>query len=472
MVVNHNDSNSQNPYSTLVRQFLLSLVSTLLLPVWLVQSLVRSAQDGGRGYLLQRFGFYSTVKQPRQQNPQQPGSGEPPHLWVHCASVGEVKTALPLLLLLRQEIPSVRYTVTTMTPTGKDLLQQAAIPACEHLYLPVDHGVTVGRFLERVNPDYGLIIETELWPALYRSCHKRQIPISIVNARLSNKTLRITQGWKGRVLAPLLADALASTTQILARSEQDAAGFRQLLDFATQSFKTNNTDKQQLHVCGNLKNISNDTDLIATVPLSRSYCLLASTHDDEETRLTNAWFQNKRKELLVIVPRHPERGKPLQKQLSSYGQIVLRSETALNKDGATEQETQEIANDVSIYIADTVGELMRFYQHAAVTFVGGSLVGTGGHNVLEPARCNCAIVVGPTMHNFEAELKTLQSTDAIVQVQDEQQAVDTLVQLLDNPDKAAELGAAAAQSLNSGQSSDDVSAAYMTHLMKLLATND
>ena len=76
------------------------------------------------------------------------------------------------------------------------------------------------------------------------------------------------------------------------------------------------------------------------------------------------------------------------------------------------------------------------------------------------------------MHNFEAELKTLQSTDAIVQVQDEQQAVDTLVQLLDNPDKAAELGAAAAQSLNSGQSSDDVSAAYMTHLMKLLATND
>ena len=113
------------------------------------------------------------------------------------------------------------------------------------------------------------------------------------------------------------------------------------------------------------------------------------------------------------MPRQPERGKPLQKQLSSYGQIVLRSETALNKDEATEQETQEIANDVSIYIADTVGELMRFYQHAAVTFVGGSLVGTGGHNVLEPARCNCAIVVGPTMHNFEAELKTLQSTDAI-----------------------------------------------------------
>lgn len=441
------------------------------MPVWLVQSLVRSAQDGGRSYLLQRFGFYGAKKQPQQQDSQHPALANSPHLWVHCASVGEVKTALPLLHLLRREIPSVRYTVTTLTPTGKDLLQQAALPACEHLYLPVDHGLTVGRFLKRIQPDYGLIIETELWPALYRSCHQRQIPISIVNARLSNKTLRITQGWKARVLAPIIANALASTTQILARSEQDAAGFTQLLSFATYS-----TNKQQLHVCGNLKNISNDHEAVAPAPLSRDYCLLASTHDDEETRLTQVWSQHKRKELLVIVPRHPERGKPLQKQLSSYGQVVLRSETALSrnevkgkaKDGANE----EIASDVSIYIADTVGELMRFYQHAAVTFVGGSLVSTGGHNVLEPARCNCAIVVGPHMHNFEAELKVLQTADAIVQVENEQQAVSTLVQLLEDPDQAVKLGAAAAESLESEQSSDEVSAAYLTLLMKLLATND
>ena len=450
---------------------LLPLLSTLLLPVWLMQSLVRSIQDGGRSYLLQRFGFYGSVKQSQQQVSQQSESDDSLHLWVHCASVGEVKTALPLLRLLRREIPSARYTVTTLTPTGKDLLQQAALPACEHLYLPVDHGVTVRRFLERIKPDYGLIIETELWPALYRGCHQRQIPISIVNARLSNKTLRITQGWKARVLAPIIADALASTKQILARSDQDAAGFKQLLSFAS-----NNTNTPQLHVCGNLKNINNDNEALAPTPLSRNYCLLASTHDDEEERLTQAWFQHKRKELLVIVPRHPERGKPLQKQLSSYGQVVLRSETASSKNEikgkAKEVAKEEIANDVSIYIADTVGELMRFYQHAAVTFVGGSLVSTGGHNVLEPARCNCAIVVGPHMHNFDAELKALQAADAIVQVEDEQQAINTLVQLLDHPDKAVKLGAAATQSLESGQSSDDVSATYLTHLMKLLATND
>ena len=448
---------------------MLPLLSTLLLPVWLVQSIVRSAQDGGRSYLLQRFGFYGAKKQPQPQDSQRQAPANSPHLWVHCASVGEVKTALPLLHLLRQEIPSVRYTVTTLTPTGKDLLQQAALPACEHLYLPVDHGLTVGQFLKRTQPDYGLIIETELWPALYRSCHQRQIPISIVNARLSNKTLRITQGWKAHVLAPIIANALASTTQILARSEQDAAGFRQLLSFATYS---TNKQQLQLHICGNLKNISNDHEAKAPSPLSRDYCLLASTHDNEEARLTQAWFQRKRNELLVIVPRHPERGKPLQKQLSSYGKVVLRSETASSRNEVEDKAKEEIASDVSIYIADTVGELMRFYQHAAVTFIGGSLVSTGGHNVLEPARCNCAIVVGPHMHNFEAELKTLQAADAIVQVEDEQQAVNTLVQLLDDPDQAVKLGAAAAQSLESEQSSNEVSAAYLTHLMKLLASND
>lgn len=442
------------------------------MPVWLVQSIARSAQDGGRSYLLQRFGFYTAVKKSRQQDPQQPVPGESPHLWIHCASVGEVKTALPLLRLLRQEIPSVRYTVTTLTPTGKDLLQQAAIPACEHLYLPVDHGLTVGRFLKRVKPDCALIIETELWPVLFRGCHRQQIPISIINARLSNKTLRITQGWKARVLAPIIADALASTTQILARSDQDAAGVRQLLGFATRSLTVHSSNTQQLHVCGNLKNISNDNAAVAPAPLSRSYCLLASTHDDEETCLTKAWFQHKRKELLVIVPRHPERGKSLQKQLGSYGQIVLRSETALSGNEVDDESKEEVTSDVSIYIADTVGELMRFYQHAAVTFVGGSLVCIGGHNVLEPARCNCAIVVGPHMHNFEAELNTLQAADAIVQVEDEKQAVDTLVHLLDHPDKAVELGAAAAGSLKSGQNPIEIRAAYMTHVMKLLATNN
>lgn len=401
------------------RLLLLHGLSTLLLPVWLLHAVVRALRDGGKTYLRERLGLRSSETLTGGL-----------HIWVHCASVGEVNTVMPLLKQLHQMRDDIRYTVTTFTPTGKQVFEHAGLDNSRHCYLPIDHAWTVNRFIKKLKPDYGLIVETEIWPSLYRGCYKHKLPISLINARISPKTLRLTTGIASRTLMPLLADALSGVSSIIARSAKDEAAIRDILAISGNSHAT-----PSLQTAGNLKNdISLSADPQQTMdsvnPLSRRFCLLASTHEDEEYRLCKIWLARQRDELLVVVPRHPERGDKLASILGGLCEraTVQRSHLSINK----LQTTFEVASATRIYIADTLGELQRFYRYADVAFIGGSLVPVGGHNVLEATRHDCAIVTGPHTHNFDVEIAGLQQANALVVADNEEEVVSALVNLLDD----------------------------------------
>ncbi len=407
------------------RVLLLHGLSTLLLPVWFCHAILKSLRDRDLTYLRERLGMVP-------KEPQNSGI----RLWVHCASVGEVNTVMPLLKQLQQMQGDIRFTVTTFTQTGKQVFENSGLNNSRHCYLPIDHTWTVTRFLRRSKPDYGLIVETEIWPCLYRACSRQQIPLSLINARISPKTLRLTEGVASKTILPLLADAVSTLSMVIARSAKDQAAIEQLLSGNVSANTTSNVPPP-IEIGGNLKNdVSLSTDDKnadkTTPPLSREYCLLASTHEDEEYQLCKEWITRNRKELLVIVPRHPERGEKLATSLGTLcNNIVLRSQ----QPDSQYNNTVTVDPETRIYVADTLGELQRFYRFAGVTFTGGSLVPVGGHNVLEPARSRCAIVSGPHTHNFDAEISTLREAEALMVANDAAAAVDALITLFDDDQK-------------------------------------
>lgn len=411
------------------------ILSWLLLPVWILHTLWRSLRDGGRNYAQQRFGFFSGSTHSAEEL-----SPTPPTVWIHAASVGEVKTVVPLLVELQTAYPQARFVLTTVTPSGRQIAEAATRSAglgnLRFAYVPLDYGIPVRRFLKHHSPSHALIVETEIWPVLYRECEKAQIPIVLVNGRLSERTRRVTHGFASYLLAPALSRALQRVAFVLARSQHDADGFQKLLDFHQGTTETASVQPPtRIHVCGNLKRLHQTattddaaaSDSLQAVLGARHddidppICLLASTHDDEELQLVSEWLTRKRDELLVIVPRHPERGSKLEARIKKLGCNCCRRS----------EGTAPGAN-TDIYIADTLGELQNFYGISSVVFVGGSLVPVGGHNILEPAAWGCAIAVGPHMDNFAEEYKQLESHDAILQSNDAVGVVETLCDLLDS----------------------------------------
>lgn len=333
-------------------------------------------------------------------------------LWLHAASVGELIAAEPLLQALQQRYPKLPLLVTTTTATGAALARNRL--KLEHVYLPVDWPAATQRFLHKVRPRAALIMETELWPHLYRASQAADVPLLIINARLSPRSLN-AGGW----IKALLGDCLQHTTAILARSEQDAQGYLQLEATA---------DKVQ--TVGNIKfATAGQGDKAASLTLDRRYVLAASTHDNEEQQLAQLWLDKKLGErferLLVIAPRHPHRLNNILKQLQPLGaRIAVRS------------RNDAVTDKTEIYLADTLGELEAFMAGAELVFMGGSLIARGGHNLLEPARLGKPVVLGPHMENFREETALLLDADAAVQVNDTPALIDCLAQWLSEPDVA------------------------------------
>lgn len=438
------------------------LISWLLLPVWLVHTLWRSVRDGKLLYLQQRlgyrfkagFGFGFAIASGSEDN-----SPTTQPVWVHAASVGEVNTVVPLLLQLQKNQPELRFLITTITPTGKQVATSLAattdLQGLAHVYLPIDYHLPVTRFLKQAKPRCALIVETEIWPCLYHQCKKNDIPIAIVNGRISDKTRRVTGGLAAKTIAPALSSALACVKLVLARSQADAEAFQELASKETP----------RIVVCGNLKQIrqpepsESNTRAVACGAPSPANCLLASTHDDEEMQLVTAWLKRQREEQLIVVPRHPERGRKLLTQIK-----VLCSEICLRSEEKNPPPT------IRIYIADTLGELRHFYENATVAFIGGSLVPVGGHNILEAAQAKCAMVVGPHMHNFEEEFAMLKKANAIQQYNDATAVVTAMAELLDNKEQRQAQADRAQQALNNDNenAADQILGNYLQQLDSFL----
>lgn len=370
------------------------LLTLVLSPAILCQILWLSIKNRESRYFWQRTGF--------RYSPLPTGC-----LWFHCASVGEVNTLLPLLKNLHANNSRLKFIITTNTVTGGKIVSRQHLDYLFHCYLPFDWVGSIKRFLSNIQPAALYVMETEIWPNLFYTCHQRKVRISLINARLSSKTTTANRWIKS-----LLKLSLTNVTAIYARSDDDANAFRQL-GAADNIIET--TGNLKFTTAINIDHSAQENNLF----ISRDYVLLASTHQDEEKQFYNIWKQLKRDELLVIVPRHPERGASVISQLDCEA-IAVRS----RNDPVTEQ--------TEVFLLDTIGELTGLFYRAKIVIMGGSFVPVGGHNILEPASYNRAIVTGPYMENFREELDLMLDKKAIVQVNSYDSLAKQLKKLLDD----------------------------------------
>jgi 3-deoxy-D-manno-octulosonic-acid transferase len=333
--------------------------------------------------LLERLGLsglsrLSGSQQDKPNKPNKPDEPDKPVLWVHAVSLGEVVAVTPLVHALRKRYPHDRIVVSTVTETGREAVEQRLAGLAEHCYAPLDFPWTVSQFVERLSPRAFLFVETELWPNLLRALHRRSIPAVMVNGRLSSDSFR---GY-GRI-KPFMGQLLNAVTLCLMQSDRDA---ERIIALGTRSSRVKTTGNIKFDqplpdpngVTGGLSRgalgLRDDEELIVA----------GSTHPVEEEQLLSC-YEALQKEfpslVLLLAPRHIERAQQVEASVRAKGLAVQRRSVptpALPHVGGGSGRGRVI-------VLDTRGELAQVYRHAVLTFVGGTLVPVGGHNLLEPA---------------------------------------------------------------------------------------
>ena len=357
------------------------LLWILLTPVTLAWSLQQTLKrSGGLRYLLERLGI-------TRVNASAAGPSKIA-IWFHAASIGELRLATALIDSHLEH----GILLTCNTPDAYRLAGQVWGDRIALRYCPLDYIWSTRGLLKAYRPIIAVIIETEIWPELYHQCQTHRVPIYIVNGRVGAKTL-----GAGFPIRQLYRGALAHNATVWARSEMDR-----------EHFVTLGCPPENTVAVGSIKMSGKPPQAPPAHPIGgQSYHLAVSTHEDEELMLAKASKETLEGQLLVLIPRHPQRGAPIARSLEQHGfSVALRSEQRTVDDGT------------EIYIADTAGEVNDFCAHASWVFVGGSLVDHGGHNVFEPAFWGKAIFIGPHVQNFAEEVAYLKSRGAIVQVRD------------------------------------------------------
>lgn len=342
-------------------------LTRMLLPLALARLAIKSLRDPGyREHWRERLGYAGC------------GSAD---VWLHAVSVGEVRSAAPLIKALRECRPDLRLLMTASTPTGYRQIAAVTDPGVLRAYLPYDTPSAVERFLTRVRPQAALIMETEIWPNLFQAIGTRGIPLFLVNGRLSERSFH-----RYRRVRPLTRVALQAVHTAWVQTVVDQQRF-EALGLATG----------RAIVAGNLKfdmplpdgqEGAHERRLLGL----RRVLLAASTHEGEEEAVLAA-YEALRAEfpeiLLVLAPRHPDRA-------PAVGRLLARHRLSW------EARSQGAPCDpqIDVLLVDTLGELHHFFALAECAFVGGSLVARGGHNILEACAHGVPVVFGPHMDNF------------------------------------------------------------------------
>jgi 3-deoxy-D-manno-octulosonic-acid transferase len=393
-----------------VRYFYNTMTYILLVPYaayWTVRAIFNRSY---REKLSQRFGF----GYPRLDE----------CIWIHAVSVGEVVAAAPLIRALLRLYPEVPLLVTTMTPTGAARVEKLFGDSVTHAYIPFESPDAVNRFFTAVKPRIALIMETEIWPNLFQACGVRRIPLVLVSARISPKSVD-----SYRKLLPLFRDTLSHGIVIAAQSEADAERFMSL-----------GASAERTRVTGNIKfDIELPAELVAEGQAFRRDCLgdrpvwiAASTHEGEEEQVLDAHVELLRTHpdlLLILVPRHPQR-------FATVNELLRRREIAFVERTSGER----CPPSASVFYGDTMGEVPLFYAASDIAFVGGSLTPIGGHNLLEPAALGVPVVTGPHVFNAQEIADWFMREDACIMVKNSAELVQAVSRLLDDPDAAREIG--------------------------------
>lgn len=357
-------------------------------------------------------------------------------IWVHAVSVGESIAAAPLVRELQVRYPQVPITLTCMTPTGSERIRALFGDTVQHCFLPYDLSWAAGRFLRHARPRLAIIMETELWPNLIHQCARLGIPTVLANARLSERSARGYARFAG-----LTAPMLAEMSLIAAQTEVEAARFR-ALGARAQSVMVTGSIKYDLQIDPQLQaRATRQREQWAAG--ARPVWIAASTHAGEDEIVLAAHRQlltHHPEALLVLVPRHPER-------FGGVFELCQRSGLATRRRSLGES----VESSTRVLLGDTMGELMFLYALADIAFVGGSLVPSGGHNLLEPAALGKPVLSGPQLFNFLEIAEQLRNAGALLQVTDADSLAAAVQDLWQSSAAAMQMGEAGLRVLRLNQ---------------------
>lgn len=414
-----------------------TLLLWLLLPYALLHLLWRGRkQPEYRQHVGERFGRYALT----------PGESErKPVIWLHTVSVGETRAAATLIRELRARYPQHQILLTHTTPTGRAASKQLYGDDVLRVYLPYDYPFAVQRFLAHFKPCLGVLLETEVWFNLVHACRAANVPLLLLNARLSERSAR-----RYRRFPQLAHSGLHALALIAAQTEKDALRLASL-------------GNRAVPVMGNLKfDIVPPADMLALgaglrqqFGLQRPVFLAASTREgEEELLLTALQYAAVDHLLVVIVPRHPQRFDAVAALIEQHGyRLQRRSDNA------------PIAADTQVVLGDSMGELFAYYAACDCAFIGGSLLPLGGQNLIEAAACGKPVLVGPHTFNFTQAAEAAIAHGAALRVQHADDLVHLLNVLMYNPARMQVMGAAGRRFVEENQGATKRAVSLVEHLL-------
>lgn len=393
-------------------RFFYSLLLYIIAPLAMVRLYLRSKKVPEYWQRKrERFGFFTLP------------SSDKPIIWVHSVSMGETIASGPLVKQLQKHYPAHRILITTMTPTGSAQVRKIHGDSVDHVYASYDLPCAVRRFLNTVKPVMAIVIDTELWPNTIAACYKRSIPVLIANARLSERSA----GGYGR-FSLLTRPMLKEIDMVAAQNNETGKRFLEL-----------GLSEQQLNITGSIKfDLDVSPEVITTGQALRQkwqqgmgsdihILVAASTHEGEDQQILDAFkiiLTESPEVRLLLVPRHPERFDGVHQLIQDNQLSVVRH-----------SQGTPPSDETKVILGDTMGEMMKLFAASDIAFVGGSLVPTGGHNMLEPATLNLPVLSGPHVFNFEEISKSLVQAGGLKIVKDSRALAQSTIRLVQDKDE-------------------------------------
>ena len=426
----------------LIYNILAVLLVILALPVFAVRMI---REKGFTERLKQSLGWLPAATVDRL-------SGKEP-IWLHAASVGEIVAASPIVREIRRELPGIPILVSAVTAAGYDMAKRIIPEADGVIFFPLDLPYLSRSVITRIRPRIFLLVETELWPNFLKAAKTLEIPVMMVNGRISEKSL-----GRYSYFRTVLKDMLDTIVKFCMQSAIDAQYIIQLGADTGRVVVTGNTKFDQSYT-----ELSRDqkVKLYSELKLSDAGTVIVagSTHKGEEEALLTAFRQitaDFPQAQLIIAPRDILRAGELVELAAKYQFTAVRRTKLL---------AEQKPSRPDVILIDTIGELGKIYGMADIVYVGGSLIPHGGHNILEPAAHGKPILIGPHMFNFKDTYAMLSERKACITVRDSADLAQTLLALLNNPDLINKMGQEALAIINENQGASHKSALYVKEVL-------
>jgi 3-deoxy-D-manno-octulosonic-acid transferase len=416
------------------------------------------AEPGYRQNIAERFGFYRQLDSVANGKGHGNGSGNrQPLLWVHAVSVGETRAAQPLIDALLAEYPDHALLLTHMTATGRatgrELFAHYGARFVQS-YLPYDTRWMAARFLRYFKPCISILMETEVWPNMVAQCVRYKVPVALVNARLSERSLR-----RGKRFESLMLEAASGLKLVAAQTEADADRLKRF-------------GAANVHVTGSLKfdaapppaMLQRGAQWRAQIG-ARPVLLCASTREDEEALIVSALVNASRTSntlgdlLIVIVPRHPQRFDAVAELIRANPALPMQRRSSLS-------DQEALPASVRVLLGDTMGEMFAYYAACDIAFIGGSLLPLGGQNLIEAATVGKPVLIGLHTFNFAQSTEDAIAAGAALRVADAAAMLQNALDLLNDRERCDAMGLAARGFAQQHQGATGRTTGLLQHLLK------